>query len=38
MGELNLSFREMTDDEFEKFVETSVLDYSKDLIKSGLCS
>ena len=38
MGELNLSFREMTDKEFEKFVENSVLDYSKDLIKSGLCS
>ena len=38
MGEVNIRFREMSDDEFEKFVENSVLDYSQDLIKSGFCS
>ena len=34
----DISFRNMTDVEYEKFVETSVLDYSQNLIKSGECS
>lgn len=38
MGDFNIRFRKMTDDEFEEFVESSVLDYSQDLIKSGMCS
>lgn len=38
MGDFSIRFREMSDSEFEKFVESSVLDYSQDLLKSGLCS
>lgn len=38
MEDFNIRFREMSDDEFDKFVEWDVLDYSKDLIKAGLCS
>lgn len=38
MGEINVRFREMNDGEYKRFVEDSVLDYSKDLIKSRRCS
>jgi len=38
MEDLNIRFREMNDDEFDKFAEWDILDYSKDLIKSGLSS
>nr|WP_244991447.1 GNAT family N-acetyltransferase [Clostridium senegalense] len=34
----SIKFRELSDDEFDKFAEWDILDYSKDLIKSGLCS
>lgn len=37
MGDFNVNFREMTDGEFEKFVEDSIVDYSKDLVKSAFC-
>ncbi|MGH4125390.1 MAG: GNAT family N-acetyltransferase [Clostridium sp.] len=38
MEDFNVRFREMSDDEFDKFTEWNILDYSQDLIKSGLCS
>jgi len=38
MEDFNIRFREMNDDEFDKFAELGILDYSKDLIKSGLSS
>lgn len=38
MQNYDLRFREMNDGEFEKFLEVSVLDYSRDLEKSGLSS
>jgi ribosomal protein S18 acetylase RimI-like enzyme len=38
MGSYNIRFREMSDDEFDKFAEWSILDYSKDLVKAGLSS
>ena len=38
MEDFNIRFREMSDDEFDKFVEWDILSYSKDLIKSGLSS
>lgn len=38
MKNFNIRFREMSDDEFDKFAEQDVLDYSKDLIKAGLSS
>ncbi len=38
MENFNIRFREMSDDEFDKFAEWDILDYSKDLIKSGLSS
>lgn len=38
MESFDISFREMSDDEFDKFAKWDILDYSKDLIKSGLCS
>lgn len=38
MEGFNIRFREMNDDEFDKFAEWDILDYSKDLIKSGLSS
>ena len=38
MEEFNIRFREMSDDEFDKFAEWDILAYSKDLIKSGLSS
>ncbi|MDZ4992331.1 GNAT family N-acetyltransferase [Clostridium perfringens] len=38
MGCFNIRFREMSDDEFIQFIESSILDYSQDLIKSGMCS
>lgn len=34
----NISFKELSDDEFDKFLKKSVLKYSEDLIKSGMCS
>ena len=38
MEDFNIIFREMNDDEFDKFAEWDILDYSKDLIKAGLSS
>jgi ribosomal protein S18 acetylase RimI-like enzyme len=38
MEDFNVRFREMSDDEFDKFTEWNILDYSKDLIKAGLSS
>lgn len=38
MQNYDLRFREMNEGEFEKFLEASVLDYSRDLEKSGLSS
>ncbi|HCQ89041.1 MULTISPECIES: GNAT family N-acetyltransferase [unclassified Clostridium] len=38
MEDFNIRFREMSDDEFDKFAEGDILAYSKDLIKSGLSS
>lgn len=38
MEDFNISFREMSNDEFDKFVEWDILSYSKDLIKAGLSS
>lgn len=38
MEDFSIRFREISDDEYEKFIETSVLDYSQDLIKSNMCS
>lgn len=38
MEDFNIRFREMSDDEFDKFAEWDILAYSKDLIKSGLSS
>lgn len=38
MEDLNIRFREMSDDEFDKFAEWDILAYSEDLIKSGLSS
>lgn len=38
MGDFNIRFREMSDNEFEEFAKSSILNYSKDLIKSGMCS
>lgn len=38
MEDFNIRFREMNDDEFDKFAEWDILAYSKDLIKSGLSS
>lgn len=38
MGDFNIRFKEMSDDEFDKFAEWSISDYSQDLIKSGRCS
>jgi len=38
MEDFNIRFREMSDDEFEKFAEWDILDYSQDLIKSGICN
>lgn len=36
MEDFNIRFRELSDDEFNKFAQRDILDYSKDLIKSGL--
>ncbi|WP_346940529.1 GNAT family N-acetyltransferase [uncultured Clostridium sp.] len=38
MEDFNIRLREMSDDEFDKFAEWDILDYSKDLIKAGLSS
>lgn len=38
MENFNIRFREMNDDEFNKFREESILSYSKDLVKSGMNS
>lgn len=38
MSGFNIKFRDMTDDDFNKFLEGSVLSYSKDLVKSGMYS
>lgn len=38
MDSFNIRFREMSDDEFDRFAEWDILDYSKDLIKAGLSS
>lgn len=35
MKEVDIKFREMTDDEFERFSRWDIIDYSKDLVKSG---
>jgi len=38
MSEFNIKFREMTDDEFNKFLEGSILSYSTDLVRAGMYS
>lgn len=38
MGSVNLKLRKMTDEEFDKFAEWDIIDYSKELIKAGLSS
>lgn len=38
MEDFNIRFREMSDDEFDKFAGWDILDYSQALIKSGLCT
>lgn len=38
MGDFNIGFKEMSDEEFNEFFERSILSYSKDLIKSGMCN
>ncbi|WP_156964303.1 hypothetical protein [Clostridium sulfidigenes] len=38
MEDFNIKFREMSDDEFDRFAQWDILDYSKDLIKAGLSS
>lgn len=34
----DIQFRQMNDDEFNKFMESSISDYAQDLIKSGRCT
>ena len=36
--EFNVKFKKISDDEFDKFLKKSVLNYSEDLVKSGMCS
>lgn len=38
MSHFNIKFREMTDGEFNKFLERSILSYSKDLVRAGMDS
>lgn len=38
MSNFDIKFRKMSNAEFDIYVENSILDYSKDLIKSDFCS